>query len=389
MSDHNQAPVSTEQPQAAQRTQVEKLGRLFLLAVLIGIGIIFFNMVKIFLVPVMMAAVFAAIFHPLYRRLLKITGQKKSLSAAVCCLVLLLVLLIPTYLIANLVANEAIAFYQTAEQNINEIIAQGDAGLLGRIKQSKWVERLHLDQVDWQTGLQEVAKNAAAILATVINKASSETFQVVTSLFLTLFTMYYFFKDGESILRRIKYLSPLPDRYEDELISRFAAVSRATIKGNLLIALLKGTLGALTFWLFGVGSPVLWGVVMTIFSMIPMLGAPLVMLPAAIFLMFTGHVLKGIVLALIALVVIGNIDNVLGPRLVARGSGMHDLMVFFATLGGISVFGVMGFVVGPIIAALFLTVLDVYSIEFGSDLDLAQNLNANAETQGNSATHTI
>lgn len=376
-SDHLESP-SAAAP-AAQPSPAEKLSRYFLLFLLIGTGVVFFNMVKIFLVPVILAAVFAGIFYPFYKWLLAAFRQRRGLSAFVCCVILLLGLLIPAYFIANLVAKEAIDFYHSTERIIREIIAQGDRGVLGRIKQYSLVQQLNLDKVDWQASLKDAVQTATTVLATVINKASAGTFEVVTNLFLTLFAMYYFFTDGDRLIRRLKYLSPLAEKYEDELIKRFYAVSRATIKGTLLIGLLKGALGALTFWLFGIRSPILWGVVMVIFSLVPVLGAPIVMIPAAIILAVSGQVWQGIALALIAVLVIGNIDNVLGPRLVARGAGMHDLLIFFATLGGISVFGMMGFIIGPIIAALFLTILDVYSIEFRSQLDLEDNMSAKAE----------
>ncbi|MCI0695392.1 AI-2E family transporter [candidate division KSB1 bacterium] len=375
MAPHDsQAKPAPERPAILQEEKTEKLSRYFLLAVLIGIGVVFFNMVKIFLVPVMLAAVFAGIFYPLYQRLLKIFHQRKGVSSFFCCVILLLGLLIPTYFVANLVAKEAIEFYQSTEQIIREIIDQGDKGVLGRIKQYKWVEQLNLEEIEWQSSLKEAVQTATTVLATVINKASTGTFQVITDVFLTLFAMFYFFTDGDRLIRRLKYLSPLAEEYEDELIKRFFAVSRATLKGTLLIGLLKGALGALTFWIFGIRSPILWGVVMVILSVIPMIGAWLVMYPAAIILIIIGQVWQGIAVFLIAAIIIGNIDNVLGPKLVARDAGMHDLLIFFSTLGGISVFGMMGFIIGPIIAALFLTILDVYGIEFRSQLDSARNL---------------
>ncbi|MGH7600168.1 MAG: AI-2E family transporter [bacterium] len=373
-SEHSDASSATACGPDKHYFEAEKLSRYFLLAVLIGTGVAFFNMVKNFLVPVMLAAVFAGIFYPLYDRLLKIFNQKKGISAFVCCVILLLGLLIPTYFVANLVAKEAIDFYNSTEQIIREIITQGDKGVLGRIKQYKWVEQLNLDQIDWQSSLKDAVQTATTMLATVINKASTGTFQVIADVFLTLFAMFYFFTDGDRLIRRLKYLSPLPEKYENELIKRFFAVSRATLKGTLLIGLLKGVLGALTFWSFGIRSPILWGVVMVILSVIPMVGAWLVMYPAALILIIIGQVWQGIAIFLIAAIIIGNIDNVLGPKLVARDAGMHDLLIFFSTLGGISVFGMMGFIIGPIIAALFLTILDVYSIEFRDQLDSARNV---------------
>jgi len=363
-----------------RRLRVERVSRYLLLVVLIGIGVIFFNLVKIFIIPAFLAAVFAGLFYPFYQWLLKLFRGKQGVSAFVCCLILLLGLLIPIYIVANMVSSEAIWFYESAEQVVDEIIAQGDSGAMGRLKNYEFVKKLHLDQIDWQTELGGIAKQLASMLGTFINKASKGTFQLVTNLFLTFFAMFYFFRDGGRLINRMKYLSPLADKYEDELIQRFVTVSKATIKGTLLIGLLKGTLGALTFWSFGIHGAMLWGVVMVILSVIPMVGFGLVMYPAAIVMMLIGHVWQGITIFLIAAVIIAQVDNVLGPRIVAREAGMHDLLIFFSTLGGISLFGVMGFIIGPIIAALFVTVLDIYSIEFKTQLDLSHSMNAPAMT---------
>src|SRR4030095_12869793 len=186
-------------------------------------------------------------------------------------------------------------------------------------------------------------------------------------------TMFYFFRDGPLLLAKLKYLSPLADDYEEELIHRFLSVSRATIKGTLLVAIIKGTLGGLAFWFFGIQGAVLWGVVMVFLSVLPIVGPWLVMYPAALILLLGGQVWQGIALFLIATFVIGLIDNLLEPIVIGRDSGMHELMVFFSILGGIGLFGVMGFIVGPVIAALFLTLLEIYGKEFNSQLALVHN----------------
>jgi predicted PurR-regulated permease PerM len=373
--------MSTDQPQPSltddrletlKRLKAEKFSRYFLLVVLIGIGIVFFNMIKIFLIPMILAAVFVVLFYPLYGWFLKVSRNRKSLSSLVCCLVLLLGLLMPVFVIANLVSGEAINFYQNAEQKVEELIQQGNESLLKNIKEHKLIKKLHLDKIDWQASIQESIKAAATLLATVINKASKGTFQLLVNLFLTFFAMYYLFRDGDKLIQRLKYLSPLADKYKEELFTRFISVSRATIKGTVVVGLIKGFIGGFTFWIFGISSPILWGVVMAILSIVPMLGAWLVMYPAALIMMLMGHIWQGVALFLISAVIISSVDNILQPRLVGRSSGLHDLLIFFSTLGGISMFGVMGFIVGPIVAALFVSILDVYSIEFKSQLDLAQ-----------------
>ena len=373
--------MSTDQPhpfltddrlETLKRIKAEKFSRYFLLVVLIGIGIVFFNMIKIFLIPTILAAVFVALFYPLYGWLLKLFRNNKSLSSLVCCFILLLGLITPVSIVANLVSGEAISLYQTVEQKVQEIIQKGDERVLKNIKEYKWVKKLHLNEIDWQSSLQESAQAGAKLLATVINKASKGTFQVLANLFLTFFAMFYFFRDGDKLIQRLKYLSPLADKYKEELFIRFISVSRATIKGTVVVGLIKGFIGGLTFWIFGISSPILWGVVMAILSIIPMLGAWLVMYPAAVILLLLGHIWQGIALFLISTLIISSVDNILQPRLVGRSTELHDLLIFFSTLGGIGMFGVMGFIVGPIIAALFISILDVYSIEFKSQLDLAQ-----------------
>ncbi len=375
MTSDQHEPHVSDRRFSIRRMKAKRFSRYFLVLVLIIATVVFFSIVKFFLVPLMLAEVFAGMFYPFYRLVLRLFRQQKDLSAFVCCLILLLGLLIPIYVVANLVSREAIAFYQTAEHKIREVVEKGDEGVLGEIKRSEWVQRLQLDKIDWQASFEESAKTAATLLANVINKASKGTFQLVGNLFLTFFSMFYFFRDGDRIISHLKFLIPLADEYEDALLNRFMSVSRATIKGTLLIGVIKGGLGAVTFWIFGISSPVLWGVVMVILSVIPMVGAWLVMYPAAIIMIITGNLWQGIAIFLIAAVIIGSIDNVLIPRLVGREARMHDLLIFFSTLGGIYVFGVMGFIVGPILAAFFITILDIYSVEFRSQLEMIDGFN--------------
>ncbi|MCH7674844.1 AI-2E family transporter [candidate division KSB1 bacterium] len=371
--------MSKDQPNKDNRInpldkqRAEKFSRVYLLLLLLLTSILFFNLIKIFLVTILLAAVFTALFYPLYEKFLKVFRNSRGASAILCCLVLLLGLMVPVYIIADLVSREAIDLYKTAEPKISEIINKGDEGFLGKIKNYPILKQFHLDTIDWQSSLQDIAKNMANIIGKVINKTFKGTFHVLTDLFITLFIMFYFFRDGDKLINRIKYLSPLDDRHEEVLMHRFVSVSRATVKGTLLIGLAQGTLGGLTLWIFGVASPILWGAVMVILSIIPLVGGWLVLYPAAIIQLILGNTWEGIAIMIVAAVVISNVDTLLRPRLVGRDAGMHDLLIFFSTIGGISLFGIMGFIIGPVIAVFFLTILDIYSIEFESTLDIAQD----------------
>ncbi len=347
----------------------QRLSRNFFLFVLIATTALFFYMVRDFLIPVLLASVFCTLLAPLFDRLVRATKGRKALAALICCLLVIIGLVAPFYWVANLVAHEALDFYNSSEVKIRLFFEQGEAGPLGAMKRSTWFRDLHLDQFDWRAGAQEAATTAGTFLANVIKATSTGTIQAVIVLFLTLFTMFYFFRDGEKLIPKLKYLIPLPDSHEEAIIARFTSVARATVKGTLVIALIQGSLAGLTLWAFGVDGAILWGVVATVLSIVPMIGAWLVLYPAAVFQLLTGHVWQGIAIIVITTVLISNIDNFIRPRLVGHEAGMHDLMVFFSTLGGIAVFGTMGFIVGPVIAALFLAVLEIYTVEWKEELD--------------------
>ena len=168
-------------------------------------------------------------------------------------------------------------------------------------------------------------------------------------------------------------MSPLPHEYEKMVFSRFVMISRATVKGTLLIGLIQGAIGAVTLLVFGFRSWLVLGVVMIILSIVPMVGAWLVMIPVAIVEIATGSVWQGIIILLITVLIISSVDNLLRPRLVGREAHMHELIVFFSTVGGIGVFGVMGFIVGPVVAALFMAILDIWCREFRPQLESAEN----------------
>ena len=396
----DEGPIQSENPGTApsslkgerfQQLRAQRFARYSLLLLVLGVGAVFFNMIKAFLVPIVLAAVFASLFYPFYEWLLRVTHGRRGLSALICCLALSIGAMLPAYGVARLIASEAIRLYQKTEEGKGET-ARGDASpavpsITEKIQSHPLARRLHLDPVHWQSSFEHITKRVAELLAAFINRASRETFEFVSDLFLTFFTMFYFFRDGPVLLNRLKHFSPLSAEHEDEIIRRFVLVSRATLGSTLLVGLIKGLLGGLTFWAFGIEAPALWGVVMVFLSILPVVGAWVVMYPAAAVLMIQGQVWQGIALFLIALIVVGSIDNVLEPFLIGRSAAMHDLVVFFSMLGGIGLFGVMGFIVGPILAALFFTLLDIYGIEFSKQLGVLHAKAALDQASAKSSDH--
>jgi predicted PurR-regulated permease PerM len=353
-----------------RKLQSEKFSRFFLLTLVIAITILFFSMIRIFLIPIVLAMVITSLLYPLYLAILHGVRRRRSLAAFLCCLVLLIGFLIPLFLVGRIVSVEAVSFFQSAERKIAEWLQPGSEGLLARLQQQTWFQQLELHQWNWRESFGDVFTSAGTLLATIISKTSGGAIYFVANVFVTLFICFYFFRDGESLLKSARKLVPLNERYLDALVSRFVIVSRATIKGTAVIGFIQSSLGAITLWIFGVGSPFLWFVVMFILSFIPIVGAWLVMHPAAIIQLLQGNYWQGIGIFLITVLVISSVDNVIRPRLVGQFSGLHDLIIFFSALGGIRMFGPLGVLVGPVIAAFFVTLLEIYAEEFRSQLEL-------------------
>jgi len=362
-----------------EETRVWRFQRFFLLLALLGVGILFVYTIRIFLQPILLAAVFATLFYPLYEWMVRRLRGRRAVASVLTCLLLVLGFLGPLYSVGHLVwlqakgiGDDVQVWWQELEDR-----QEGGAGgwvdsLLDRV--TDWldriplVNRLDLGEIDWGGLVQNVAQGSGQLVTTVIERTGRGAFQLVLLTFVTLFTLFYFFMDGPRLTERARELIPLGSAEKQAIADRFVSVSRALVKGTLLIAVIQGILGGLTLWIFGVRAAVLWGVLVAILSIIPAIGPWLVLYPAAAILLITGQPWKALGVVLVTVVVILQLDNLLRPRLVGSGARMHDLLVFFSTLGGIVAFGPMGFIIGPVVAALFLALLEIYGEEFQGEL---------------------
>ncbi len=343
----------------------------FLFFLLALVAAAFIYVVRMFMVPVLLALAIAAIFHPAYEWLERRLGGRSSLAAFIACLAVLLVVVIPLYLVGSLLVGQLIGF-------IRSIQSADLRHLLEAVQNSRvsgWLQRMH---VDWQQVIQSVMGSLGGLLTTVIDRTTSGVIGLFTTLFIMLFTLFYFFRDGRRILGDVRFLAPMQDHYQDLLMDRFVLISRATLIGTVTVALIHGTLGAITLLIFGVKTWLLWGVVIATLGFIPPFGPWVVLVPVGVIKIATGHTWQGIALFLISTALVASIDNLLRPRLVGHSARMHDLLIFFSTLGGIAVFGIVGFIVGPVIAALFITLLSIYGMEFHEMLDSPEDVPARA-----------
>lgn len=344
---------------------VGRINQFSIIALLILVTAAIFPIVKIFFVPVVVAATLSTLFYPLFMVILKMFRGRLGLASIVCCLIIFLCLLAPTYFMVYLVIKQSLNLYHVIGPVIQDITSKGSSSsFFWHLRSLPVVQRMGFSNVDLTVPLQEGAKTLHNVLSIVVNKTSSEVVSLVASVFVMFFTMFYFFRDGESLVKRLKYLVPIRGDYEDMIIARFLLISRATVMGTVVLGILEGTIGGITLLVFGVKAWFIWGFIMIVIASLPFVGTWLVLVPAGTFQILQGSVWQGIVMMVMGLVVIANIDNILRPRLVGRGAKLHDLVIFFSSLGGIAVFGVMGFIVGPVIAALFIAVLDIYGMEF-------------------------
>jgi predicted PurR-regulated permease PerM len=351
------------QPDASQAENALRFRRAFLLLLVVGISILFILVIGRFLVAVFLAAVLAGVSQPIHHWLLERFGGRAKLATTVTLLVLLLGIVLPVAGFLAVVAAQAVQVVDAAPQWF-----QQQAGRLDQLE--AWAERIPLvgrmvpERAELLAQLEGLVGRTTPVLTGALLAASQRTFTFVLQLFVMLYALFFFLLDGPHILKKILGYTPLSPVEQVALLERFVSVTRATLKGSLLIGTLQGSLAGLAFWVAGVPAPAFWGAVMVVLSLIPAVGSGFVWVPAVVYLFIAGRTVPAIGLLLWCLLVVGTIDNVLRPRLVGRDARMSDLLILLSTLGGIVLFGAVGFVVGPIVAALFVTTWDIYGEAF-------------------------
>jgi predicted PurR-regulated permease PerM len=333
-------------------------GFVALLAVLVIALYICWLMFRPFFDVLLWAGVLAVVFFPMHRRILART-RTPTLAAALSTLLVILFILLPVTFITVAVVRELSGVaqsFQNPDHTWNVPMPPGVAWLLDRVGQ--YVD-IDIDRESARRFLAERIQTWGTALAASTLVVVGGAVGAVTQTLLVVFTLFYFFRDGDRIRHAAYEMVPLQRVQWHDIIARTQDVIGATVYGVLAIAAIQGTLGTLIFWVLGLPSPLLWGVVMFFLSMIPMAGAFLVWVPAAIYLALTGSPVQAGILVAWGVIVIGGIDNVLSPRLVGRRASLHELLIFFAVLGGLQVFGVLGLILGPVVVAMTLALIEM------------------------------
>ena len=326
---------------------------------LIAVSLAFGWILLPFYGAVFWGSVLAIIFTPFYRWLLPRMHQRQNLAALTTLLLCLIMVILPFTFIAGSLLQEGLGLYQrikSGDLNFGEYFQQ----IMGALP--SWINSVGLTNISQlRDMLSDGALQGSKLIATEALNIGQNTFEFIISFGIMLYLLFFLLRDGAALSARIKQAVPLSMEHKRYLFSKFTTVVRATVKGNIAVAAMQGTLGGVIFSILGIQGSLLWGVVMAFLSLLPAVGAGLIWAPVAIYFLLTGAIWQGITLIAFGVFVIGLVDNVLRPILVGKDTQIPDYIVLISTLGGISLFGLNGFVIGPVIAALFIASWDLFS----------------------------
>jgi predicted PurR-regulated permease PerM len=339
----------------------------FLLLLVAGISIAFVAMVRAFLLTILLAAIFSALSYPLYLWFVRTFRHRRASAALATLLVLIALVMAPLLGVLGAGANEALRVTETIRPTVERVVERpGEFNRRLRMLPGYHYIEPYRAQIFTKAG--DLLGSTSAFMFAALSATTRATAVFVFHFVILLYTMFFFLTGGPGLLASVMSYLPVNDVDKERMLEQFVSVTRATLKGTILIGIAQGVAGGLAFWAAGIDGAIFWGTVMTILSIIPGIGSALVWLPAAVILMVSGEVWRGIGLAAFGAIVIGSLDNLLRPLLVGRDTQMHELLIFFSTLGGLMMFGVMGFIVGPILAALFVTVWEMFATTFRSSI---------------------
>jgi len=340
-----------------------RLRKIVLVVLVSAVTLLFLWMIREFLLALLFAALLAGLLAPAYKKLLVRVRGRKNVAAGIVVGLLIVLVVGPLIGLAALASAQAVELAKAADPLLRH-------GLTGGSLVHRLVERFpslaFLQQYRELVlaRLGELGSEAGKVVVGLFTTAASETLSFFVVSFVLFYATFYFLVSGRSTLRKILYYSPLPQEDEDRIVGRFLSVARATLKGTLVVGVVQGSLGGLGFWVAGLSGPVFWGVCMTALSVVPSVGTAIVWIPGVLYLFAVGRTFAAILLLLWCVLVVGSIDNFLRPALVGKDTELPDLLILLSTLGGIVLFGMVGFVVGPIVASMFVTVWEIYGEAF-------------------------
>lgn len=340
-----------------------RAGSTFFIGLLVVVSAAFVAVLFKLLQPIFWAATLGVLFQPMQIRIEEALRGRRSLGALLTVLIILVTVIGPALFVASLFVQEASALYGMVQRG--ELDPTAPLAVIERLlpQATELAGRVGLDLDRLRESVSAAALQSSRFLAGLALTAGQNALRFGLMFAVMVYLLFFALRDGRAIMHHVILALPMDDDRERALFARFGEVARATIKGTLVIGLVQGTLGGLIFWLLGIEGAVIWGVIMVALSVLPAVGAGLVWLPAAILLAAAGAYGKAAILVGFGVLVIGLVDNLLRPILVGRDTRLPDYLVLLSTLGGLTVFGVSGFVIGPVIATMFLAVWGMFEEE--------------------------
>jgi predicted PurR-regulated permease PerM len=346
-----------------------KYSHIFFTLVFILIIVVFYKMMKPFLVVVILALTLVSLFYPNYRHLKGKLKGRAGLSSLIMCTIITFLIIIPSFIFFLALFDELNAAYNSFRSTLDHQPPQEQYLSDRPLLRKAWEQLNHYLGVNSSNLRDTFSRVGDRIIGYLLDNYSSILGSIgvfISNFFIMVFCMFFFFRDGHTLLEEMKRLVPLAPEYEEMVVEKLRQVIYATFFGIFATAACQGISAGIIFMILGINNPVLWGTATAIFSLVPVVGTAVV----GLYLIFTGSAVKGVILLTLGALVIGLVDNLVRPLIIeARSEGMHVLLVFFSLAGGLALFGPPGLVLGPLVAALVVTFLEIYKIEFREELD--------------------
>jgi predicted PurR-regulated permease PerM len=337
----------------------------FFLAVFIVSCILLGWLLWPFISVIVLATVISGVFNPIYRFFNNKINP--TLSSLLTCLIIFFVLFIPVTFFVGILANEAYDLYLSARETVQEMQIRDmleHSELIAEANEILDNFNIKITAEQITNVVSEIGRTVGFFLYDQLSSITANVLSFIVNFFLMLLITFYLLIDSKRLAAFIVGLSPLPDDQDKKLIQKFKDMSGAILIGNGLGGLIQGTLGGLVFWLFGLNSPFLWGVVMSLLAFLPIVGIGAVFIPAAVYLFLTGRIAAGVFFLIFYMVLSGSIEYFFKPKLVGSRVQMHTLLVFLSIIGGLKLFGILGIIYGPLVVTAFLTLVDIYEASY-------------------------
>lgn len=324
----------------------------FFFGVMAVVGYLVWRMFAPFISALALAAIIVTICYPLYRRVVEYVPRKnESLAAFVTTLLVLVIVIIPLFLLGSAILREAITIYQQ--------LGQSEYSFAASIEQIE--STINGYAPGWELNIRDYLRQGAQWLASHLGVIFAGTASTIFLFFIALIGSFYFFRDGKAFTKKLVSISPLPDAQDEFILQRLSIAVRSVAVGTVLVALIQGVLTALGLTIFGFERAILFGAIAAVGALIPSVGTTIVFIPAVLYLLATGNYVNAIGLTVWGTLAVGLIDNLLGPYLMSRGNVIHPFLILLSVLGGIVVFGPIGFIVGPVIVSFFIVLIELYN----------------------------